>query len=218
MIAARQIAFGGSAAKYTAADYIQDGLIAMWDGEWNAGFGVHDPNATVWKDLVGTNDLVVDLTVAEWDHNTLTIRGDTLQGVETDPIHAEFVWRDGANEREMGNYISVGNNKGIAAWWYAHAVSGGNGAFSTNNAGFQAKNQWRSRSFCYQVNNKQYWVNGNKATVLYPVNNSSYGYLSGFRAHSTKPMYVRNIRLYNRALTAEEIAYNYNIDKQRFGL
>ena len=31
--------------------YITDGLIAMWDGEWNAGPGVHDPNTTIWKDL-----------------------------------------------------------------------------------------------------------------------------------------------------------------------
>ena len=40
----------------TARDYVQDGLVAMWDGIENAGWGVHDPNATVWKDLVGSND------------------------------------------------------------------------------------------------------------------------------------------------------------------
>ena len=33
--------------------YVTNGLIAMWDGEWNARGGVHDPNATVWKDLIG---------------------------------------------------------------------------------------------------------------------------------------------------------------------
>ena len=32
--------------------YVTKGLIAMWDGEWNAGYGIHDPNATVWKNLV----------------------------------------------------------------------------------------------------------------------------------------------------------------------
>ena len=31
--------------------YITDGLIAMWDGEWNSGFGVHDDNSSIWKDL-----------------------------------------------------------------------------------------------------------------------------------------------------------------------
>lgn len=39
--------------QYTAADYIQDGLIVMWDGIENAGWGVHDNNATVWKNLLG---------------------------------------------------------------------------------------------------------------------------------------------------------------------
>lgn len=43
-----------SNSEYTAKSYIQDGLIAMWDGIENAGWGVHDPNATVWKDLVGS--------------------------------------------------------------------------------------------------------------------------------------------------------------------
>jgi hypothetical protein len=29
---------------------------------------------------------------------------------------------------------------------------------------------------------------------------------------------LHSVRIYNRALTAEEIAYNYEIDKARFGL
>ena len=36
----------------TAADYVQNGLIAMWDGIENAGYGLHDSEATVWKNLV----------------------------------------------------------------------------------------------------------------------------------------------------------------------
>ncbi len=37
--------------------YITDGLVAMWDGEWNVGFGKHDSNTLVWKDLIGNNDI-----------------------------------------------------------------------------------------------------------------------------------------------------------------
>ena len=44
--------------KPTARDYVQNGLIAMWDGVENAGLGVHDKNATVWKDLIGNNNLI----------------------------------------------------------------------------------------------------------------------------------------------------------------
>ena len=37
--------------------YVTNGLVAMWDAEWNIGNGRHDPSATVWKDLVGDIDL-----------------------------------------------------------------------------------------------------------------------------------------------------------------
>lgn len=58
---------------YTAKDYVQDGLIAMWDGIENAGWGVHDPNATVWKDL-GPNgfDLTIKNSYAAFDENALS--------------------------------------------------------------------------------------------------------------------------------------------------
>ena len=46
--------------KYTARDYVQDGLVAMWDGIENAGWGTHDDAATVWKDLTGNgNDATI---------------------------------------------------------------------------------------------------------------------------------------------------------------
>lgn len=57
MIGARTAAWAKSG--YTAKDYVQDGLVAMWDGIENAGWGIHDPNATMWKDLVGGNDLTL---------------------------------------------------------------------------------------------------------------------------------------------------------------
>ena len=47
------------ATAYTSASYVQDGLIAQWDGIDNAGTGVHDPTTNVWKDLKGHNDLTI---------------------------------------------------------------------------------------------------------------------------------------------------------------
>lgn len=42
----------------TARDYVQTGLIAHWDGIENVGYGLpHDSTATVWKDLTGRHDL-----------------------------------------------------------------------------------------------------------------------------------------------------------------
>ena len=57
---------------YTARDYVQDGLVAMWDGIENAGWGVHDPNATVWTDLV--NGMGINLIEqAMFSENSLRI-------------------------------------------------------------------------------------------------------------------------------------------------
>lgn len=50
-------------------DYARNGLVAWWDGIWNAGIGVHDSNAASWVDLVdGTAYALVD--TGSWDDNS----------------------------------------------------------------------------------------------------------------------------------------------------
>lgn len=43
----------------TAADYVMDGLIAMWDGIENAGWGVQDTESTSWMELVSGSPCVL---------------------------------------------------------------------------------------------------------------------------------------------------------------
>ena len=41
-------------SKFSAASlYVQNGLIAMWDGIDNAGSGIHNPTLNAWIDIVG---------------------------------------------------------------------------------------------------------------------------------------------------------------------
>lgn len=40
----------------TARDYVQDGLLVLYDGIENVGWGEHDGTASAWVDLVGTLD------------------------------------------------------------------------------------------------------------------------------------------------------------------
>ena len=54
MFAAKQILLGRCAKAAWQNPYVTDGLVAMWDGEWNAGGGVHDATATTWTDLSGS--------------------------------------------------------------------------------------------------------------------------------------------------------------------
>ena len=45
----------------TASQYVQDGLVAQWDGIENAGAGLHDDKTNVWTDLTGNGwNLVTD--------------------------------------------------------------------------------------------------------------------------------------------------------------
>ena len=38
--------------KASAKDYIQDGLIALFDGEENVGWGIHESNPVKWQNLI----------------------------------------------------------------------------------------------------------------------------------------------------------------------
>lgn len=78
LIAARNaILAGGGGWKNP---YVTDGLIAMWDGEWNAGPGKHDASATVWKDLAGSYDVYTDEADCNgtFTANGLRCHGDKL--------------------------------------------------------------------------------------------------------------------------------------------
>lgn len=53
MLLAARASFAIANAKRWRNPYITDGLVAMWDAEWNVGGGMHDANATKWIDLSG---------------------------------------------------------------------------------------------------------------------------------------------------------------------
>ena len=54
----------------TSKSYVSRGLFLQYDGLDNAGFGKHDPVATMWKDLVSTNDI----SIAETDETYPTMK------------------------------------------------------------------------------------------------------------------------------------------------
>ena len=43
----------------SAKDYVKDNLVAMWDGIENIGWGQHDNNTSIWKDLIGERDATI---------------------------------------------------------------------------------------------------------------------------------------------------------------
>ena len=246
MIAARQIAFGKAAKGLSAKDYVQDGLIAMWDGIENAGWGVHDANATMWKDLTGKGsdwklnpnegkfsigiDYVELINKISWTDtgyiatpswsNDTDIR--TLEGVlDTGLVETDdnFPW---------AVIVSFDLAKKVGLYTNALIVDIASGII-THSIGLYLENPFLptergQNSISCNSDDMKYYMNGveiiniskhNRLSNNYSTSNCPLGIYSGHLAQHTK---IKNLRIYSRALTADEIAHNYNIDKARFGL
>lgn len=230
----------------TAKDYVQNGLVAMWDGIENAGWGVHDASATTWKDLAGTEDLIFTTTGAHpphWEDNcaarTTTTRWAvvfaTSQNADTDAdtveVVTDFTWYNndiyptGLVGGRQGRLIGVANNsQGSSVLFAGYATGKGVPLGSTTK--FTASILFSGTG---NASVADYYLDGNHyssdrlETTKTDWNSQSpyYFVIGGRRASDNDCGYSGKIfcvRKYNRALTADEIARNYAIDKARFNL
>ena len=221
----------GLAESYTSASYVQqEHLIAQWDGIDNAGTGVHDPNATVWKDLKGNLDMTLT-TKGRWmpRGNALFVSGLGAQGTNATPAYKtiEIVYRmalnggrilfasglqsrfvlfdPAANIPKKIYFDGAASTKRIdwsldttalcsaAATYTGNAVANMYFDGLARNDGSHA-NGWGAGDGKVGVGNRK-------------ASDTSYDW--------TGEVYA--IRLYDVALTAEEIAANHAIDLARFG-
>lgn len=198
----------------SASAYVQEGLVAMWDGIENAGWGEHDYELGVCVDLIGGKTLTG--TVEE--ESFVVEQQKTINNVDTSgDMTIEWVWRDSGADRNSQLFTFTAQNA------YRYQVT-------DVRVGYQN----------YQV---RYW-NGTAQTTVYPMlkkvrgGTVSYGeglfsvfregvlvgsYDNAVAADSTrflcsKGSAFNSIRIYSRTLSAEEVAYNHMIDKARFGL
>jgi hypothetical protein len=239
MIASRQIAFGRGGKGLSAKDYIQDGLIAMWDGIENAGWGEHDPYATVWKDLVGDDDLVCSgnyswtkgFEIPAAIHGITKAVGMKRYILPSFTIHICVRIKRVAPEASIasGDIFSLDEKTGEGivvysagyvnpkrySWW----------VFGTNNAAWAVTESGKANSSCLAYDKtdcvayRNAEVIGNSSGGKYI--NSGFVSLGQLRDQISRPtdnLEIYHFGLYNRALAAEEIAHNYEIDKARFGL
>ena len=226
MIAAAQIYLGrGAGGGGWVNPYVTDGLVAMWDGEWNVGPGVHDPNATMWKNLAGKN---YDINCG----NTGYFSGDAF--IFTGAAGTIQNWEIG-NE-SIGNLSVCGLSELNSFFAFTSSRYCGRmfAILPSSNRGFQFQT---GRAAMFQDWYSDPWsVAANYDTILSDTFyngelkphtagtsswlSSSYGASIGYYGGNTYPYRGRiyNLRLYSRALTAEEIAANYAVDRARFNL
>ena len=233
----RRILAGLGAHTPTAKDYVQDGLIAMWDGIENAGWGVHDPNATVWKDLSG-NGYDFNLT----QHATIlddSVEGDG-QGVIGD-FNYDIVKTPLTIEVCAFDYLKKNTTLEIIGTKFGWGCYYGSmNSARTNSVIFFIGNRspdytkFDGQCFC-AINSEDFgslvYINGAKAMdVKDYIGGKSYIAKSGITtiggvknlASSGYGRFLTGrilyLRLYEREFTIDEIAANYAVDKARFNL
>ena len=230
LLMAKRAAMMGKSG-YTAKDYVQDGLIAMWDGIENAGWGVHDPNATVWKDLVGSLEL--DINSAD-DKNVLAVPGKkslhigigdeftieyshfhTFYTFSTYPIRTPVQLNNESGTRVAAVSYEIGNPNILGRYTYGTNSSG-----YDLNVNIDSTNDFRIGA-TYDGSVFSGFSYGDLKTQKYPSSGAgsvSTGVFFDVPSATISDTRFRFIRIYNRALSASEIAANYEIDKARFGL
>ena len=205
--------------------YVTDGLVAMFDGEWNAGWGIHDETATEWKDLCGGESLIIgggtpiinaqsiDCSsqgkgICYWKYSSgreIAFASPTSYSIEVVckvNINVDHVvFRNGDNRFWQGlkNRIILGALRNITpslralptiVSYYLDFVN----RATYRNGELYTKTGLDSNTF-------------RSGRFIIGTDNSSYAGAEVFA-----------FRVYSRALTAEEIAANYAIDKERFNL
>ena len=231
-LGARQFFAARKAAPAWTNPYVTDGLVAMWDGEWNAGGGAHDANATVWKDLYGTNDLRLYGNCSFGSNKLILGRSNT---------DAAYVSAE--------NSTTISSQNGMTVEYVIHPT-----AFHDYSALVQFLPYAQSREgWIYRDGNAVPLRWGlNRSNVLLSADTPAYvaatisppnyvlryyhdGYASGNSSTAANKSEIVTIsffgangyyfwgdaycmRIYSRALTAAEIAANYAIDKARFNL
>lgn len=223
-------AFGNSRVRkiVTASDYVQDGLIAMWDGIENAGWGVHGANAPI--DLVGSADLTsIGKTIIEADNFTAGIGTYFKASV---PTFATAVKNKNftlqiivKNSRGSNSAICGIGNRGV--WLYGSSI------YNVSTLNILASWHTQTPSINFYSDTKfsisilggvvpKIRLNDSEVQAIYgSLTNVSptdllLGALNATFTGGNASFY--SVRAYSRILTSEEIQHNYEIDRRRFNL
>lgn len=232
--------------------YVTEGLIAHWDGIWNTGIGLHDPDATVWKDLAGIQgDMPIPQTLSVGDDSLYTVSRKVIDmknhvspaladAINNGSITVEFVGRMFCEENYDDSIISVfkdtscrpltiyGVRANSGLWRRCRAslraidgTSIGSSSVVWKKDGGRASLSvvWNGESMTQFVNGAYNWTG---SAVQHESADATTGMYLRLLAIPTAPngsdMEVCRISIYGRALTDDEIAYNHQLDKERFGL
>jgi len=216
----------------SAVLYVQDGLIACWDGVENAGAGQHNPSATVWKDVKGGYEFA--LTGVTIDADRMTFAGNessfgklsaadtasTFVAAKNGTMEIVYASRNAAVSQVL---LQSSTDSGVAFGSYSSGskICTNTGSSVKPTFDFSSGSATNSVSVRYTSGvSDSVLANGTRlsstaqAIWLYP---NAETFIGNETIKGTGfPGSIYCIRLYNRQLTDEEIAANHAVDVQRF--
>ena len=221
LLGSRDVSDGGS---FTAKDYVQDGLVAMWDGIENAGWGVHDASATMWKDLVGEHNVALGggmsfasnaLVCTAQGIATGTSISESIAAIEFVEFHS--VRQDGMPFQLKSSRQCVLRNTYDTYSFSQNATDSSMPyQFGSIHAVYVALASDGTIDTCY--------IDGVDVTSQKRARDANIGFYGGVRIGGATASYfsyygsLYALRVRSSTLTSAEIAINYAVDKLRFNL
>lgn len=212
--------------------YVTDGLIAMWDAEFNCFSGLHQTNATKWIDIVSGYNLELASGTPTWEAKANVINGKW--GIVSPGLQALF---KAANKNNLSYEIcfsalpynikgtvlgftstlngTIANDSTIGDWcWSGNWIP--SNKFRTTRKGTLSvvRNGQTGRTDEYEDSEL---FNGKTSSSGDPTGRTfGIGYGYGQWNNAPTGIKIHCIRVYNRMLTADEIQKNKDVDANRF--
>ena len=240
-VAFRHSAINSSAANPIENPYITDGLVAMWDGEWNSGYGVFDSDASLWMDLSGNGHHLPSLGTPDWRNidgmhgaymtTKANCFGDMHSGwfrelwESTEGVYVEVVAKGAYNfcVFSFGGQQNTWQSNEIQVYKVNDVTQSAiiRGMYQHfNSVYFQTPYRiwsWQNLdTFSFSAQG-QTPVSGTYTYQEYAGNGFSIGCRGDQYSNRSIQGLISRVAVYNRLLTEEEIAFNAAVDKERFG-
>lgn len=219
-----------------AAAYVQDGLVAHWDGIENVGLGLaHDGAAKVWKDLTGNRADIAIPTDAGWSDQALSFNArwknkylpfdGSLAASHTIEVCARLIAAS-ANGKIIGGVVGGENfpHVLITSMFFMQPYLSGYGFGNTVGAYRFSP----ARGVTYTISQSGVVADGAAVYIsggccasniaISATNERTQAAYLGNRSDGNTGVegYYFSVRIYNRKLADEEIVWNSVVDNVRF--
>ena len=214
----------------TETGYVSDGLLVHYDG-------YHKPENNVWNDLSGNgnNGTLYNFSENEFNNNSISFDGVNdyvgIGEINIPYITYEILFANKYNNTTQKHLLSDAENGGCALLINSGKKIGASCYLEDgykNIYGFDlVDNELHTATLTYDGSYLELHIDGKKVSSLknnggigLPVNNTILAISGNPSGKNVNIQFfsgkVYSVRIYNRALTDEEIKNNYNVDKYRF--